>query len=309
MPHDLSRAELVSAGMAMYLSMDLLGAFDIEQTTLRRFLYSIIETSVRGVSYHNYLHYFSVLHATWYLLFVFDLWEKFDKWEMLAILTAAVSHDAGHIGVSNQFLINLRHPLAMRYNDQSVLENYHASFAFELLKKADCNILKNLTSEGYSQVRKLIISAIINTDMANHFSLIEKFNNSFGGLESGSTMEWMEDPALRHLFLNMVVHVADIGNPYKAWQTYLVYADALATEFKNQNELEVRCGLPISGHMVGLGDLRTQARLEIGFIDLFAAPSIKSLGKVHHGLRQCCINVAHNRARWQEVIDTRSNEL
>jgi cGMP-inhibited 3',5'-cyclic phosphodiesterase A len=39
-------------------------------------------------------------------------------------------HDFEHPGYSNQFVIRTKHPLAIRYSDQSVLENHHLAAAF-----------------------------------------------------------------------------------------------------------------------------------------------------------------------------------
>ena len=39
------------------------------------------------------------------------------------MLVAALCHDLGHPGVSNKFLVETRHELAMTYNDRSCLEN------------------------------------------------------------------------------------------------------------------------------------------------------------------------------------------
>lgn len=46
---------------------------------------------------------------------------------------AAAIHDFEHPGVNNAFLINSESDLALKYNDTSVLENYHASRAFEVM--------------------------------------------------------------------------------------------------------------------------------------------------------------------------------
>ena len=42
-----------------------------------------------------------------------------------AALFAAAVHDLGHPGVSSAYLVQSRSPLALMYNDRSVLENHH----------------------------------------------------------------------------------------------------------------------------------------------------------------------------------------
>ena len=50
-----------------------------------------------------------------------------------SLYMAAICHDYKHPGLTNAFLINSHHPLAMCYNDKSPLENYHASAAFGIM--------------------------------------------------------------------------------------------------------------------------------------------------------------------------------
>ena len=58
----------------------------------------------------------------------------FTQLEVLAALVAAVIHDVDHPGRNNQFLVVTEDPLAILYNDESVLENHHLALAFELMK-------------------------------------------------------------------------------------------------------------------------------------------------------------------------------
>lgn len=55
--------------------------------------------------------------------------------DIFALLIAAIGHDTAHPGVNNAFLINTSAPLALLYNDNSVLESFHAMTLFQLLKK------------------------------------------------------------------------------------------------------------------------------------------------------------------------------
>ncbi len=70
--------------------------------------------------------------------------------QVFAVIVAAACHDVEHIGYNNNFMINSNHkvmrtflnPLisiilisnslqfALRYNDNSVMENHHAAFVF-----------------------------------------------------------------------------------------------------------------------------------------------------------------------------------
>lgn len=52
--------------------------------------------------------------------------------EAAAALVAAAAHDVDHPGTSSAFLCNARHPLAVLYNDVSVLEFHHAALTFKL---------------------------------------------------------------------------------------------------------------------------------------------------------------------------------
>ena len=56
------------------------------------------------------------------------------------ILVAAVSHDVGHLGVNNAFLIKSKHEIAVRYSFKSPLENMHCAVLFEV-RRLSCHCL------------------------------------------------------------------------------------------------------------------------------------------------------------------------
>jgi hypothetical protein len=63
--------------------------------------------------------------------------------DVFALMVASLGHDVGHPGVNNFYMINARTPLAELYNDQSVLENYHATSLFLLMRKHGLNFYDN----------------------------------------------------------------------------------------------------------------------------------------------------------------------
>jgi len=85
-------------------------------------------------------------------------------------------------GLTNKFLIRTRHPLALRYNDRNVLENYHVASIFELIKdRDDINIFKMIERCAMRKMRKLIIETVMATDISLHFKLFNKLKTKLEG--------------------------------------------------------------------------------------------------------------------------------
>ena len=73
-----------------------------------------------------------------------------DRMEEATILIAAISHDVDHPGRSSAFLSNSGNPLAILYNDLTVLESHHAAFTFKLtLSKANQTFSSHLCIYKY----------------------------------------------------------------------------------------------------------------------------------------------------------------
>jgi hypothetical protein len=71
--------------------------------------------------FHNSRHVCDMTHSFLYFVNKSILKEHVFPLELHASLIAALCHDVGHPGLSNLFLITVGDPLAMRYNDLSVL--------------------------------------------------------------------------------------------------------------------------------------------------------------------------------------------
>lgn len=84
---------------------------------------------------------------------------------MLACVIVTLSHDVGHPGKTNRFLILSGDELAIKFNDLSVLEMFHSSTLFSILKKEEFNILSNVDYDSKVHLRKQIIELILATDM------------------------------------------------------------------------------------------------------------------------------------------------
>ncbi len=77
----------------------------------------------------------------------------FQNWlssiEIFAVFISAIVHDYEHTGTTNNFHIQTRSDIALIYNDRAVLENYHISTTFKLMKNDNYNILQELSREEF----------------------------------------------------------------------------------------------------------------------------------------------------------------
>ena len=78
---------------------------------------------------------------------------KLSAEDICACYISAACHDVGHVGFTNAYLINTLDPLAILYNDRSVLENYHVSLTYTIMEEAKNNIFKNQTQQAYLNMR------------------------------------------------------------------------------------------------------------------------------------------------------------
>ena len=139
------------------------------------------------VIYHNALHAADVLFTSQYFLtnttFFGDV-VQLTSLEKFAVLISSAVHDVGHPGFNNTYQIKTQSELSIKYNDQSVLENFHTSLTFRLLQKSENNFFKELTLRNRKYFRHLLIKLVLGTDMKKHSSQVKLLNSYLPQLES-----------------------------------------------------------------------------------------------------------------------------
>lgn len=104
----------------------------------------------------------------------------------------------------------MRSPLAIRYNDISPLENYHAASAFALLHEEGSSLLNGFTDSDFTTFRSLFISLILCTDNAQHFSNIALLQ----GMVDAGDNDFKEG---KLVLLKNLFHAADISNQCRSF--------------------------------------------------------------------------------------------
>ncbi|KAL8443008.1 hypothetical protein Emed_007002 [Eimeria media] len=217
--------------------------------------------------YHNALHGATVCHMSLCLLEMLSVREFMNDLEDFSVGIAALSHDVGHPGRNNNFMIAASTELAILYNDSSVLENHHASLTFRILSKPRCNILEKVTPGAYRAIRKYVIEWILATDMKMHFDHISSFRTRRMNAEFNlATNE--ED---RSRIISMCIKAADLGHAATAWEQHEEWCRRVVTEFYEQPLYE----------------------------ELKATDDALQLSKEQEIERICIANLEANAAHWQ----------
>ncbi|CBZ51454.1 putative 3'5'-cyclic nucleotide phosphodiesterase [Neospora caninum Liverpool] len=128
--------------------------------------------------YHNEQHGAAVAHMMVFLLRACHVWTMFKPLHQTAIIVAALVHDVGHFGMNNNYVVNSGHPLAITYNDRSVLENFHSALAFRIMTMHGTEVFdvaETFSSEDKRDFRKYIIELVLETDIFFHYKFIGRF--------------------------------------------------------------------------------------------------------------------------------------
>jgi len=217
--------------------------------------------------------------------------------ELLSSIIAGLAHDVAHPGLNNKFIVNSRDDIAIVYNDRSVLENMHASKAFDIMRKEDCDILKNFSFEDWTSIRKIVIGMILETDMAKHFEVLGKFRSRVSTL-SDIDLQKSED---KEFIMNMAIKCADIGHTAKCTELHEKWTAFVCEEFFHQGDLEKDRGLPVS--MYCDRNNTDIPKSQAGFIKNICLPLYESwsnyLGS-ENVYKNCLDQIRINLKNWEE---------
>lgn len=272
------------------------GEFQMRPNKLRNYAYAI-QSSYNDITYHNKTHASDVAQTSYYFMFTCDFKTKakMTTLEQMSMILAGFIHDTDHRGYNNMFYVNTNAPLAIRYNDIAVLENYHAAMGFKImLGNEKCNIFENMTKEQFKDARSFVLKCVLATDMARHFGDMGKF----GGLVGNDDF----DPAGNHKLLatEFLFHMADISNPTKPWPLCKKWTDLLFIEFFQQGDKERELGLSISFLM----DRTTTnvAKAQDGFIKNLIRPAFVHLEKLLPALSLNIKYMDENLEKWATKV-------
>ena len=296
-----------------------LGYFSIiDYTKFEPFIFRVASGYHRQNPYHTDLHAADMVQS----LLVYSLFGNFQKvldftdLDLISLFISAAIHDLGHPGYTNNFLINTKHELAIKYNDQSVLENFHVSEGFNIIfNKQGCNIFENMSNDDYKICRKRIVNCVLATDMTLHgkeLQFLKSKAQAYNIKDGENVLKIFEskDPVmnfnLKQEFLSVIIHSADVSNPTKPLDIYKQWAQRCVEEFFKQGDMEKRLGIPVSFNC----DRNTVSlpQSQMGFIDAIVSPLFSVVCQFFPAMNFTLDNMKINRAYYQGEVDNQKKK-
>jgi GAF domain-containing protein len=271
-----------------------LDELNVDSSSLARYI-AEVGRHYHDRPFHNLQHATCVTHFTYMLIKGFDAPKSLKQHLVFSILLGAVVHDIDHPGNTNLFEINSQSDLAIRYNDQSVLENHHCSTAFRLMRKTNMQVLARLPKGTAVEVRKYVISCVMATDMAVHFELIDETKRR--GVE-GWNFEEIKD---QNFLGKMLLHAADLSNPVRPYHMTKEWARRISLEFNDQVKRELALGMPVLGFMM-TPDEKAFCKNEMGFASFVVAPMWRAIASCFPNVQFLVDQLDSNVATWKNRL-------
>eukprot|EP00440_Ansanella_granifera_P071428 gb/GFBE01077520.1/.p1 GENE.gb/GFBE01077520.1/~~gb/GFBE01077520.1/.p1 ORF type:complete len:611 (+),score=92.82 gb/GFBE01077520.1/:1-1833(+) len=287
-------ASLASRVAAMMHDSGCVERCGISRKTLSNWT-EAVRLGYHGNPFHNFLHGFAVMQMTFYQLRQADIFGRLSTLEVFGLLLASLCHDIDHRGRTNSFLIDSEDELAILYNDRSVLENHHASTAWKLLKSRETDIARGLPSDSRRQLRKVVTSCILSTDMAQHSAMCSQLA---GYQTPGQFEQACSDNT--QLLLHVCIHASDLSGQVLPWKDACQWEQRVSQEFVNQAREERALGrTPLPFMDFNIEDLKLRGKLQRDFIDFVLTPLWEPYTTLLPALHPCWENLSANRSKYE----------
>ncbi|KAI9350368.1 hypothetical protein BD770DRAFT_394272 [Pilaira anomala] len=326
LPLDLDMKDLIQV---VFMILDhTLSSFEelkelrVPQGDLYHFIFDICNSYHSSNPYHNFRHAVDVLQANFYFLCKIgaiepmypDLMEQqqqsednmiknlFEPIDIFALLMASIGHDVGHPGVNNNFMTSTSTPLAILYNDKSVLESFHAMSFFHLLKEHCFSRLTDLRAyPEYAIFRKIVVNSILATDMSMHDEYVQKISDQaerikVHGIDFSDKLACEKE---KILLCGALIKCADISNCARPFDSAKRWAVILSEEFFEQGDLEKELGmsvLPINER----GKIRLED-FQLSFKKFVALKLFESISKVTSSMQFTVDSIKSNIQIWEDL--------
>jgi cAMP-specific phosphodiesterase 4/high affinity cAMP-specific and IBMX-insensitive 3',5'-cyclic phosphodiesterase 8 len=257
-----------------------------------------IESGYRVNPYHNSVHAACVLQHTHMFLNSMGIVNAYVR---VVAYMAAIIHDYDHIGLTNAYLVNAGHTLAITHNDTSPMENHSLHSVFRLMAADENNFLAELPQQTMRDFRRDVIALVMATDMTRHLAYRSRFCAAHSAADNGRR-DSME-PRMRDV--QFALKCADLGHTFLPIDQHVRWVALLEQEYFLQGDLEKSRGMPITP----LFDRSKPGitRSQMGFFEIVVLPTLSVFTRVYpkaaHVLTAAVANAKHWWALHGDPVD------
>jgi len=229
------------------------------------------ERANSSILFHNNIYIAQMVQATFVFLKKFGLESFLDPVEIFGLFTACIVSWDSCPGLSNDFLVNARHPSAVRYNDISIIQHHNLSEYFTLMRDPELNMFCHTPPEKYEYLRKIIITIVLRLDPRKHFEELSLFKTK---LASDFPLPDSQEDKL--VLLAISLRMIDLSWTCRCLQQYSRWADKFLEEMMAQGDLEKQMGLPVSPFCDK--DIVNAKKAQLGYLVVIVHPLTISFG-------------------------------
>ncbi|CAD7956985.1 unnamed protein product [Amoebophrya sp. A25] len=281
--------------LKFFICYDLIGILNLDFDLLFNFCSFAQERHRPQVPFHGFAHATSMAQAVHYFL-QHGLTQGTDYFltplHKFTLFFGCMVMYLEYPGLSNEFLVSVRHPRAIRYNDRAVNQNYALALCFANLADPELNFLLHVPKETQELFRRLLIATILKTDLSQHFREVSLFktklaassDGGFGGAAGGNSAGGIsgasggsnntpaqgiafEDLAL---LLSMTLKLADYSWCCRPLQQMLRWSERMHDEFFLQGDVQKEFFPQVSSFCDR--DTTDTSKVTLGFILVVAQP-------------------------------------
>nr|CAG8434064.1 15152_t:CDS:2 [Entrophospora candida] len=285
--------ELYGILLGMMVRLDLSGCLQIQESEMLDFIIDV-EKGYFTTDYHSFYHAVDVVAVLYYMLNDLGAAKYLTPLDSICLMIAGLCHDVGHPGLNNVYQVNARTPLALKYKNESVLENYSCTLTMELLSKHKLFQMDNNSSSSG------IGSRCCYSSSSSTFTSPESSPTSTTSPSRlFPTTPTLLDKDRRLILLKVLLHAADLSNTVRPWEISKCWSDCVVEEFFKQGDLEKLKNLPVSPNMDR--EQTHQSQISLGFGDYVVKPYFEAFALFLNQAKIFLDTLAENRVCWDEM--------
>ena len=145
------------------------------------------------------------------------------------------------------------------------------------------------------ELRKIIITAILHTDMSKHNKTCQQI------MDRDRLRPFRSDRVTdRQTLINICIHCSDLSAQVLPWISASRWEERISQEFAAQAAKDQQMGLKPSPIMLGLDDMKVRGKGQMGFIDYILIKLWDPMSMMFKELRPCYDNLLKNRKFYEQ---------